>query len=299
MAKWLGMSLRLKAPDLPTAIMTDSDDPELSEFFNHRIPHRAEFGQGVSAKLHLDRFSPFEETIFVDPDCLVLNDLRDLWPVFQDLPVGFLGWRYLTRTDSDTNVDVPFVLEHFKLERLAKFNSGCIYFRSGEATTAFFDLARRLASDATRLRIRQFNGGAVHDEPVFALALELSGMPVVSAGIKGMWTPWGLRGPIRLDVFSGECSFEKQGMVVTPDIVHFPGGFRETYEWHREIWRLQAYFGKPQPSYLGKRKMAVLSALRILLRAVREFYQRTVKGQRLVRIDLDAVRRVKDSRTSV
>lgn len=249
MAKWFAMSLRLNAPELPTAILTDSSDPELPELFTHVIPHTPEMGRKMEPKFHLDRLTPFDEALYVDADCLVLNDLTAFFEMFQGQYFAIPGWRYLSPQDSDGAVDVPFVLEHFGIDALAKFNGGCYYLRRGPQLTAFFDTARRLFANAESLRIGDYREGGFSDEPLFAIALALHGLRLTPTGTAGAWTPLDTRGRIELDVAAGRCSFCKQGTMVYPDIVHFPGGYRECYAYHREVWRLKKYFGYATPAF--------------------------------------------------
>jgi hypothetical protein len=248
MAKWLGMSLRHNAPNLESAILTDSSDPELANLFTHVIPHRPEMGNNVEPKFHLDRFSPFEESFYIDTDCLVLNDLSAFFDMFKGEYFGIPGWRYLSREDRDGNVDVSFVLEHFGIEALPKFNGGCYYLRVCPETTAFFDTARKLLAEAESLRIGFYPGGGFADEPLFALALALHQSRLTPTGTQGAWTPLNSRGPIHLDVLAGKCHFWKEGVTVHPDIIHFPGGYRKCYAYSREVWRLKSHFGKAIPT---------------------------------------------------
>jgi hypothetical protein len=252
MAKWLAMSIKLNAPDLESAVLTDSTDPELAELYTHVIPHEPYMGSQMEPKFHLDRFTPFEESFYIDTDCLVLNNLDAMWAAFQGQYFGIPGWRYLTASDVDQAVDVPFVLDRYQLTSLPKFNGGCYYFRSGEETTRFFDTARDLFTRAAELRIGFFRDGGFSDEPLFALALALHGLKLTSLGVRGPWTPLQSRGAIHLDVFAQECSFLKEGITVYPDLVHFPGGYRECYAYHREVWKLQRHFGRPTPPLIAR-----------------------------------------------
>jgi hypothetical protein len=252
MAKWLGMSLRLNAPALASAIVTDSSDPILRDLFTYVIPFDDSMGKSVEAKFYLDRMSPFAETMFIDADCLVLNDLSALWELFGAHPVSAGGWRYLERGEQDEFVDVSFVLDHFQLDLLPKFNGGCYYFRRSPEASALFDTARELLAEAGSLRISCFREGGFPDEPLFALAFALRGLNLTNTGKCGMLTPVNSRGRIRLDVFAQKCSFRKLGILVHPDIVHFPGGFRDSYAYQREVLRLKHHFGLALPG-IGER----------------------------------------------
>jgi hypothetical protein len=55
----------------------------------------------------------------------------------------------------------------------------------------------------------------------------------------GMWTPTGYTGPFRLNAINGSCSFEKDGVRLTPEIVHFAGEYALLYAYARERARLR------------------------------------------------------------
>jgi hypothetical protein len=42
----------------------------MKKYFDIILPLRAEYGKGVVQKLHLDLYTPFQSTLFVDSDCL-------------------------------------------------------------------------------------------------------------------------------------------------------------------------------------------------------------------------------------
>jgi len=260
MAKWLALSLRVNAPNLQTAVLTDSSDPELAALFTHVIPYKPEMGKHVEPKLHLDRISPFDESLFIDSDCLAVTNLSALFALFKNQYFAIPGWRYLSRDDRDGNIDVPFVLDHFGIPDLPKFNGGCYYFRRCTETTAFFDTVRQLLADAENLRVGSYPGGGFPDEPLFALALALHGLRLTPTGTIGPWTPIDSRGPIHLDVLRGTCHFRKQGVRVYPDIIHFPDGYRECYAYPREVWKLKKHFGKAIPP-LGERAKIFMGAM--------------------------------------
>lgn len=269
MAKSFGMSIRLNAPDTPSAVLTDSEDPELKEFYTHVIPHSPEMGTRMEPKFYLDRFSPFDENLYIDTDCLVVNDLARFWDYFAGQYFAIPGWRYLSKQDRDAAVDVGFVLDKFGLDRLAKFNGGCYYYRKSSETTAFFNTARQLLADAGSLKIGDYWGGGFSDEPLFSLALGIHGLEMTNTGTSGFWTPIGSRGPIRLDLFKQKCQFRKEGRMVYPDIVHFPAGYRESYVYHREVWRLKRHFGKSRPGVVRRTRTTVTGLAMMSYRDIR------------------------------
>jgi hypothetical protein len=245
MAKSLGRSMN--APLVENAVLTDSEDPGLQELFKHVIKYTPELGSYMVPKFHLDRLSPFQETLYVDSDCLALTNLDAFWVAFQGQSFGVPGWRSLKQGDTDPYVDVSFVLRHFSLSELPKFNGGAYYFAKSEATTKFFNTARELLANAKELSIGDFRDGGFSDEPLFALAMAIHNLKLTSMGSGGMWTPINSTGRVRLDAIAGRCSFRKEGRMVTPDIIHFAGEWGKCAAYHREQLRLLTHFGGAPP----------------------------------------------------
>ena len=42
-------------------------------------------------KLHLDAYTPFDETLYIDADCLAVAPVAPLFALFADVPVGVVG----------------------------------------------------------------------------------------------------------------------------------------------------------------------------------------------------------------
>jgi hypothetical protein len=214
----------------------------------------------VSQKIHLDLYSPFEETLFIDSDCLVLSNLDSFWKAFSGQYFGVPGWRELRRGDSDPFLDVDFVLDHFELDYLPKFNGGTYYFRRCDQTSRFFAKARELLADSKNLRLATFRQDSPADESLFSIAMALEGLHSTSMGAKGMWTPASSRGAIELDVQRGWCSFEKEGHIVYPEIVHFASHYAYSFAYFRECVKLTRLFGSRSSWRKGVGKAFLRSA---------------------------------------
>ena len=242
MAKDFALSLKLNAPFVPTAILTDSDDPDLKSLFNHVLPYREEFGSNVGPKFFLDMYTPFDETLYMDSDCLAVGDLETFWQSFSGQYFGVPGWRVLRKGDKDPYCDVDFLLNQFGIDYLPKFNGGAYFFRRCQETTLFFSLARDLFTRANSLRIGDFRDDGAPDEPVVALAMAISGLNLTPMPVGGMMTPINSTGPIELNVLRGHCTFIKEGNQVTPNIIHFAGEYAASFEYARERAKVRYHF---------------------------------------------------------
>ena len=246
-ARSLAHSLELHAPGLPRALVTDSEDPELRELYTI-IPYRPAFGSGVRQKLYLDLYSPYEETLFIDSDCLVLGNLESFWQAFAGHVFSVPGFRYLEKGSADPYLDVDHVLETLHLTRLPKFNGGVYYFTRSAEATRFFEVARKLPDEWNSLNFREFRNNGPADEAIYSVAMAMQDCTPVFMNPGGMWTPVGYTGRFSLDAIQGSCSFVKESMLLKPEVIHFPGEYGYLYAYARERARLQRRIaGKSTP----------------------------------------------------
>ena len=238
-ARSLAHSLQLHAPHLPRTLVTDSVDPTTLNLFTEVIAYRPEYGSGVRQKIFLDQYSPYDETLFIDSDCLVLGNLDSFWTAFAGQSFGVPGFRYLEKGSLDPYLDVDHVLEAFGVKRLPKFNGGTYYFTRSAQTTDFFKTARNILDNFSFFRLSEFRRNGPADEAIYSLAMAVHDIPLTSMGSGGMWTPCGYTGSLRLDALAGTCSFVKEGMMLSPEIVHFPGEYAYAYAYARERARLR------------------------------------------------------------
>ena len=238
-ARSLAHSLDLHAPHLHRTLVTDSDDPSIRKLFSEVIAYRPEFGSGVRQKVFLDHYSPYEETLFIDSDCLVLGNLDSFWAAFAGQSFGIPGHRYLKRGEVDPYLDVDHVLDTLKVSKLPKFNGGAYYFTRSAQTKDFFNTARNFLENFSSLGLSEFRRNGPADEAIYSLAMAVHDFPLTSMGPGGMWTPCGYTGSLHLDALAGTCSFVKEGMTLSPEIVHFPGEYAYAYAYARERARLK------------------------------------------------------------
>jgi hypothetical protein len=260
-ARSLAHSLQLHAPHLPRTLVTDSKDPGIRNLFTEVITYRPEYGTGVRQKMFLDQYSPYERTLFIDSDCLVLGNLDSFWSAFEGQHFGVPGFRYLQRGSKDPYMEVDYVLDKFNLTALPKFNGGTYYFSHSPEAARFFNTARNILENWRSLQLREFRRNGPGDESIYSLAMALHHFNPTSMGAGGMWTPVGYTGPLRLDVLGGTCSFEKEGMKLSPEIIHFPGEYGYAFPYARERAKLAAHVEKKKTSRFALPAALLTSAL--------------------------------------
>ena len=222
MAKALARSLQLHDPSVARAIVTDSSDPALTSLFTHIIPHRRDFGGNLRQKVHLDLYTPFDETMFIDSDSLVIRKLDSMWSAFAGKDFGACGRNYLRRGQRDDYLhDLDRTLDELRLDAIPKFNGGVYYFRKTPGAAQFFSTARSILERAPSLGFVSFRNDGPNDETVFSVSMALHDIELTDMGAGGMFTPINAASRPVINVLHGSCSFIKDGMERHPDIMHF------------------------------------------------------------------------------
>jgi hypothetical protein len=173
MAVDLRLSLRDIDPARPCALVTDQSCAKgahaLLRVFEHVeiIPEIDNYGH--SAKLYVAERQVFNQTLFLDADCLVLGPLNDLWEALQSREFCVPGlYVDKTCTQHHHNYSIASLCETFGLERYYFASSPIFYF--SEAGRAVMHAIRKTYN--TELRhgaVRRWDRDWPPDEIAFAV----------------------------------------------------------------------------------------------------------------------------------
>ena len=262
-AENLALSLRRHMPDLKLAIVTDRTD-SAREYFDVAIPIGSTDLAGVIHKIRLYDFSPFQDTLFIDSDCLVAKPFHEEIERIRGFDFSPVCGRYLGPDDSDMFVeDLGTTLDALNIDYFPKFNGGIYYFRKTERARQVFTHAEDLYNRASELGIRNFDKYGPNDETLIGLALAMMGeRDLYDDEGRFMRTPLGLQGALKFDAIVGKCSFNKSGVQVSPAICHFCGDWVNSKEYELADYALHA--GKPPSLFVlgatyGRRKLGRLA----------------------------------------
>jgi hypothetical protein len=244
LAKILAWSLELHCPQLPRAIVTDSGDSELAKLYDICLPYRTEWGRGFDYKFFLNDYSPFDRTLYIDCDCLVVRELSHVWQVFADVPFGVEGRQV---SDGVFEGDVATICRRLGVKSIPRFNGGMYYFDRSDAAMAVFGTAREVMARYQEFGLNPMARGFASDEPVIAISLAMHGIEAVDDGGSTMRTPIGIRGPMHIDVLRGYCEFNKEGVEVSPAIAHFADWRSRGFHYNREAMKLALARRVPVP----------------------------------------------------
>ena len=191
---------------------------------------------GCAHKLRVYSLSPYDQTMFLDADCLLLSqDIDVYWTALQGYDFTVAGG---CRRDGFWNdLDIAASCARFGIDYIVQMNSGTFFFKKSPTAAEFFDRVNELyLHDRDSLSyIHKGAAGQYADEPILGVAMGLMGLqPLYSVGDRSwMVTTWRACG-FRYDAEAASFSLRKFnrflfGRVPTgwvwhsPMVVHFIG----------------------------------------------------------------------------
>jgi len=236
-AKALAMSLKLQRNPVALGLMTDSDDPDLKNYFDVIVRPPAGYHHWFIKLAAMDAFpAQYKKFIFIDSDSLVLKPLDTVWETFggSDFAVSCY-WKTEADAGMDWYGDCVGVAKKLGIERFATFNAGFMYYERSENTKTLFKRALEFREQADSLGLKR-NMGEIGDDICISFAWATTGIGSgFSPDLNFSVTPWYLHGGVHLDVLKGECTMIK-GMkdpsIFRPLIYH-----SAHTKWDLKYWR--------------------------------------------------------------
>ena len=220
---------------MPFAIICDRENEYTADFdavvlMDH--PQHSFFD-----KLRLPELAPFDETIFIDADCLAYRDLNGLWEIFKDGPdFGTLG--PVRPLDWETGWINPDYLGPYQGRFQEQYlHQGGVYYMRKDRLDAFIQTCRDI-----NLHREAFHFRIPTEEPVIALACMLHGYKPPKHWID-VFCYYPVGTVLRMNIKWGILSFSLPNRPVSP-----PGIF--LLHWGTENTRTPLY----------KREAAVVSS---------------------------------------
>ncbi|MDR0410763.1 MAG: hypothetical protein LBH75_02160 [Treponema sp.] len=236
-ARYLALSAMLNSPQTIRAVVTDTPEA-LESVFDVTIPYDPSLGSPFAAKTRLNRYTPFEKTLFMDADSLVVHSLDSYW---QSLDKRCFAYTGDLITSGVWYVDVEKTMTRFGLAWLPKFNSGMFLFDKSEAADRVFDTAFALMQDG--LDVDFFRAEMLPDEPFLAISLAQNNTPPFEDYGRFSRTLIDAK-KIRLNTVEQTAFFIKRGKPIFPLAVHLCGRFGALL-FLREKVRLFLHFNPP------------------------------------------------------
>jgi lipopolysaccharide biosynthesis glycosyltransferase len=237
-AKYLACSCMLNSPHILRSVITDH--PEfLTAFYDIIIPFNREYEDIFSLKTRLHLYTPFEKTLYLDADSLVVNNIDSFWEILKNCSFAYEG-AILNRGEWYFNIED--LIKQLNLSWLPKFNSGMFLFDRSEKTSNIFDTAYFYFVNHKKenINVPFFKENMYPDEPFLAIALAKNNiMPIDDYG-RFSRTLINAR-KIHVNIIKRISRIFKNGKMITPLVIHFCGKRGGLY-YLREKLRLFFYF---------------------------------------------------------
>ena len=216
MAVVLGLSLRTFDPKRAVCLLHDDQvtlPPYVNRIFDKTISLVPdERYLGCMNKIRLYEYSPFNQTMFVDADCVLMKTQVDsYWSHCAGM--GFTLPGSCRSTGYWGEIDLESTCKRFGCPYIVVMNSGTLYFEKGPVGEQVFKEANRLYFDH-RHELSRFHRnqiGQYNDEPFFGVAMGRLGLEPIGIDERvGSWmvTTWRAR-RCAFDIDAGICRMEK------------------------------------------------------------------------------------------
>ena len=246
-----------KASDIEFFIISDLAVSLPADLYRVKLMSVApgELGHGYSAKLHLDRFAPAKQTLFIDADCLCMGDLTSLFNRFSGHHVSVIG---STIAEGEWFGDVANVCFHFNLVSLPYFVGGVYYLEPGVTADNVYARARALQLDYDQLGLVRLRGQA-NDELLMAIAMALEGCSAIADDGSFMGDPLHHPNILEMNVLRGKCRLfnppppdplhqsRYPSGEIRPLIAHFLGHFNSCWQYKAEAVKLRLVLENGMP----------------------------------------------------
>jgi hypothetical protein len=259
-ARSLSRSCMLHAPNTIRAVMTDIPK-NLKDYYDIVIPYKQEYGNPFTLKLKLPLYTPFDKTLYIDADSLILHPIDMYWDFLLDQPFVYEGKAF---SEGFWYFDIEKITKQIDVPWIPIFNSGMFLFEKNETSESIFAAAYTYHENNGVFDIPVFREKMLPDEPFLAMALAKHNIKPVEDYGRFSRTLIGAEN-IHINAVKGIGFFKKKEKVVFPLIVHFCGRFGR-FLLFREKIRLFFYFNLS----LGNLFFALCSLIRRITKKERK-----------------------------
>ncbi len=251
----LRLSCYLNDPQRPFCLVTDEVlmntllEKKHSHYFDH-IKICDNDSIAWETKFDLFKMSPFEETMYIDADSLMIKNPEPAWTQLRERRFAVQGPKHFEgqwygRTQQD-------IMELMDIDYFPKFNGGFLYFDKSELAQQVFEISKKLFDkDYERLGFCH-NKGLKADEPIIGIAMALLNIDPLPDSANIMFTILGIDywfgriAKLRLSVTKSTVRFNKYGISVSPIILHCCAGLRESWRYKIAAGQLKRLVKMPK-----------------------------------------------------
>ena len=239
---------------LPFAIIAEEEN-EYTKVFD-KVVLMPEPTHSYMDKLRLFECLPYEETIFIDADCLVYGAIDEWWKNFENGPdFSCFGYAY-----DDLTTDKGWFrwdgMGEFKeqIHFVPSFSGGIYYVRKTPTAQKVFELAKFAAEHYEDYPFVIFNGPA--DEPVLAFGMAVCYCRPVAVSEVGIYVK---RRDLPMDILEPSASWTYGGRTFPVKLVHWGNFGTMKAQYHLEVERLDRDLaGKTTSLFRAKFRYCIL-----------------------------------------
>lgn len=181
----LALSVRLNDAARPISLLCDDagklTEEEKSCFDRVIVALPGTLGVGCAGKLDVPGFLPYEETIFLDSDCMIIKkDMDRHWALLSAQYFNVSGEKRMS--GHWYKFDISDVCKALNIPYMVYMNSGVMYMRKGRELDSFIAAAQDLrdnAQDILFVQHRDMNA-QIADEPIWGAAMGRLGIQPVT-----------------------------------------------------------------------------------------------------------------------
>lgn len=200
---------------LPFAVITDKDSEYTAQF--DTVIKLENATRSYMDKITMLNIIPFDQTIFIDSDCIVYNDLNRLFDLFTpELCFSAFG----RITESNGWYRKENLGEYaYRVNDLIDFHGGVYFIKKCELLSKVYKDAINISKNYSDYQFKGFNKPA--DEPILALSMAANGLKPISPKPESfVWlrrAKW-----IKADFFKNKLKYSfENGVTEFGNLIHF------------------------------------------------------------------------------
>lgn len=223
--------------ECPLYVITDKQGEALLKNIFDGVIVRDDFTQTSVDKIKIFTDTPFDETIFIDADCSVVNDLSYLFTVFEDNNSdlsAISGIHSLENREKGIQFGKKAISELNLTYDFPNFNGGVYYYRKNSKGLECVDFMINELLPKYHYYELMGRGNCVNmgDEPIVIVAMIKFGMKTVPLDTNIMYL---VQKPkkVKWNIRKHKCKFQWYESMVSPSIIHWKVGGTETYNYEK------------------------------------------------------------------
>lgn len=203
LAKNLLLSYQLYCDNpYPFAIICDQEN-EITKLFDN-VVLLPDAKRNYFDKFELLIRAPYDETIFIDSDCLAYDDLNQFWEYFSNAD-DFSASGYNFPIDSQDGLFWEDAIGEYKgkVHWKPSIHGGLYFIRRGATCDSIYAEYQNIMLHRNEYRWPDY----CVDEPIFGLAMAAHGCRALEEKTGNYIYPW-LTTSLDCDIFSGKCAYQ-------------------------------------------------------------------------------------------